>query len=222
MAGQLPCNTETPMQSICGAKTRSGRPCKSKAMPNGRCRMHGGKIPRGSALPQTKHGRYSKDLPTRLGERFEAALADTELVQLGREIALVDSRLGELLEQITQDSTGAIFSALQKAWTKFVRASNPADKEQAFSDIGMLIEQGSGDWLKWQEVYGVLEQRRKLVESEAKRQVQLQQTLTATQAMNLLAAVTDTVRRHVRDADALKAISADIAGLVSAGTVARA
>ena len=26
----------------CGARTRSGRPCRSPAMPNGRCRMHGG------------------------------------------------------------------------------------------------------------------------------------------------------------------------------------
>lgn len=26
----------------CGAKTRSGTPCAQKAMPNGRCRMHGG------------------------------------------------------------------------------------------------------------------------------------------------------------------------------------
>src|SRR3954466_1529332 len=29
----------------CGAKTRSGRPCHSPAMPNGRCRMHGGASP---------------------------------------------------------------------------------------------------------------------------------------------------------------------------------
>ena len=27
----------------CGAKTRDGDPCKNWAMPNGRCRMHGGK-----------------------------------------------------------------------------------------------------------------------------------------------------------------------------------
>jgi hypothetical protein len=26
----------------CGAKTRRGTPCQSPAMPNGRCRMHGG------------------------------------------------------------------------------------------------------------------------------------------------------------------------------------
>jgi hypothetical protein len=28
---------------ICGAKTRSGKPCTQRAMANGRCRMHGGK-----------------------------------------------------------------------------------------------------------------------------------------------------------------------------------
>ena len=33
----------------CGAKTRSGWPCKSAAMSNGRCRMHGG----GSTGPRT-------------------------------------------------------------------------------------------------------------------------------------------------------------------------
>jgi hypothetical protein len=31
----------------CGAKTRSGKPCHSPAMPNGRCRMHGGGRHRG-------------------------------------------------------------------------------------------------------------------------------------------------------------------------------
>jgi hypothetical protein len=29
----------------CGARTRSRSPCQSPAMPNGRCRMHGGKSP---------------------------------------------------------------------------------------------------------------------------------------------------------------------------------
>jgi hypothetical protein len=34
----------------CGAKTRKGSPCQSPAMPNGRCRVHGGPSP-GSAYP---------------------------------------------------------------------------------------------------------------------------------------------------------------------------
>ncbi len=30
---------------LCGAKTRAGHPCRASAMPNGRCRMHGGSSP---------------------------------------------------------------------------------------------------------------------------------------------------------------------------------
>lgn len=36
----------------CGAKTRRGTACQSPAMPNGRCRMHGG----ASTGPRTKEG----------------------------------------------------------------------------------------------------------------------------------------------------------------------
>jgi hypothetical protein len=52
----------------CGAKTRAGTPCRTAAMPNGRCRMHGGPStgPRTEAgkaairASRTKHGRYSQ------------------------------------------------------------------------------------------------------------------------------------------------------------------
>jgi hypothetical protein len=51
----------------CGARTRSGVPCKGPAMKNGRCRFHGGpstgpRTPEGlerSRKARWKHGRYS-------------------------------------------------------------------------------------------------------------------------------------------------------------------
>lgn len=53
----------------CGAKTRSGKPCRNGAMANGRCRMHGGKST--GAPPEKmrknknsmKHGLFAKYLP---------------------------------------------------------------------------------------------------------------------------------------------------------------
>ncbi|HME23426.1 MAG TPA: HGGxSTG domain-containing protein [Acetobacteraceae bacterium] len=53
----------------CGARTRRGDPCRSAAMPNGRCRMHGGKStgPRTAEglermrRAKTKHGSYSAE-----------------------------------------------------------------------------------------------------------------------------------------------------------------
>jgi hypothetical protein len=60
---------EQPMQSKlpmhlgprCGARTRSGNPCQSPAMPNGRCRLHGGPSPGAPAGNRNafRHGRYS-------------------------------------------------------------------------------------------------------------------------------------------------------------------
>jgi hypothetical protein len=43
----------------CGAKTRSNGVCKGQAMPNGRCRLHGGKTPE-TNQNAIKHGFYSK------------------------------------------------------------------------------------------------------------------------------------------------------------------
>ena len=61
----------------CRARTRAGRPCQSPGMPNGRCRMHGGKAPgapKGNSHAY-KHGRYGAQA---VAERraFAALLSD--------------------------------------------------------------------------------------------------------------------------------------------------
>jgi uncharacterized protein YjcR len=54
----------------CGAKTRSGKPCQSPAMANGRCRMHGGPspgAPKGNRNAY-EHGRYTAEAIARRGQ----------------------------------------------------------------------------------------------------------------------------------------------------------
>ena len=54
----------------CGARTRACTPCKGPAMPNGRCRMHGGastgpRTPEGLrriVKARTVHGRYGAEM----------------------------------------------------------------------------------------------------------------------------------------------------------------
>jgi hypothetical protein len=73
----------------CGAKTRAGSPCRSPAMHNGRCRMHGGastgpRTPEGLARSRRanwKHGRYSEEaraLRRTLQEQAELARWEAE------------------------------------------------------------------------------------------------------------------------------------------------
>ena len=69
----------------CGARTRRGTPCRSPAMANGRCRMHGGKssgAPRGNnnAL---KYGRYTA---TAIAERRELAALIRSMRKLVAEV----------------------------------------------------------------------------------------------------------------------------------------
>ena len=47
----------------CGARTRNGSPCRSAAMPNGRCRMHGGTSPGAPKGNRNafKHGHYTAE-----------------------------------------------------------------------------------------------------------------------------------------------------------------
>jgi hypothetical protein len=69
------------MAARCGAKNRRGAPCRCPAMPNGRCRLHGGlstgpKTPAGvERIRQAvmKHGRYSKQALTE-GEEYRKLL----------------------------------------------------------------------------------------------------------------------------------------------------
>jgi hypothetical protein len=67
--GNNPMQSSLPMHLSrrCGARTRSGRPCRSPAMPNGRCRMHGGLspgAPKGNSNAR-KHGRCAADVVAR-------------------------------------------------------------------------------------------------------------------------------------------------------------
>ena len=72
----------------CGARSkRTGKPCNAPAMPNGRCRMHGGmstgpRTPEGLARSRKanwKHGRYSAEA---IADRRKAAAAVRLLRQL--------------------------------------------------------------------------------------------------------------------------------------------
>lgn len=204
--------------AICGATTRSGKPCQARPMANGRCRMHGGKSLAGPASPAFKTGRYSKYLPARLTERYAEAVNDPELLALREDVALIDARLADLLRRVDSGESGQLWKDVRQAYQSFIKARRRGDDEAAaaaFDELGELIERGASDHAAWSEIAALLEQRRRLVESERRRLVEMQQVITAEQAMVLIAAVVDVVRKHVSDRHILSAISRDIGALTA-------
>ena len=182
-------------------------------MTNGRCRMHGGKTPGGVASPSFKTGRYSKYLPSRLTERYQAALDDRELLVLRDEIALVDARISDLLQRAETGDSAEFWEDLQKTIDACDKV--PIDPMPAVRE---LVQHASEHYSTWSSVQIALEQRRRLVESERKRLVEAQQIITVEQAMALLAAVVEVIRGHVTDRETLAAISQAVRQLMAANT----
>lgn len=204
----------------CTAKSkRSGVQCRKAATPGStKCHMHGGKSLGGMASPTFKTGRHSKFLPERLAGKYQEALADPRLLELRSEIALVDTRLAELLGHLDSGESADRWQAVHDAYADLQDATARADKDafkQAMAAMGEALADGAADHDIWVEIVGLTEQRRKLVESERKRLVEMHQMITSERAMILLAAVTDTIRKHVQDRETLSLISHEIRQLAT-------
>lgn len=206
----------------CTGHNRNGEQCKHAAINNTtKCRFHGGASLVGIAHPNFKTGRYSKHLPTRLAARYAEALADPELMGLRDEIALTQTRQTELLDRLDSGLSLERWHAAQMAYNDLLVAMGQKDGAGlqramvALEDaLGLRV---TNDTAVWQQLTELGEHRRRLVESEHKRLVAMQQMITTEQAMTLLARLTESVKRHVSDPSILAAIATELRGIINAG-----
>jgi hypothetical protein len=202
----------------CGARTKhDGTPCeRSPVRGRTRCRLHGGKSLVGIACSQYRSGRYSTYLPERLRARYEQAEGDAELLSLKSEVALTDARLIDLLARVDTGESGQLWAHLKKAHEEFkvYRLARDVPKMNvALAKIEALLDNAVQDHTAWGEIGTLIEQRRKLTESEAKRLITLQQMLTTEEAMALAYRLVDIVTRHVTDKHVLRDIVVEIRAL---------
>ncbi len=205
--------------SQCTAQSkRTGNRCRDHAM-KGRttCYHHGGSTPRGFALPQTKTGRHSKDLPTRLAGRYTASRNDPDLLNLSEEIALTDAFIEDARRGLDHGESGRLFTELKAAWDALTAAQRAKDSDgvsQAIGEIGTLIRHGVAAYAARNEAADLIERRRKLVDSEGKRRVAMQDTITSEKAMLLISSLVAAVNRHVDDRAIRIAIAADFGAII--------
>lgn len=216
-------------QPICGAKLRGpnkyGEAVCTKQPVEGtaRCRMHGGESPRGLASPHYKHGqrsKYAKVLGGQLLEHYEQALSNKDLLSLSNELALLDARIMEVLGTVDAGANARLWVQLQTATENFEAAREASDAQRVayyMNSMIRLINRGVSESSKWMEVVGLIEQRRKLAESERRLRETMQNFATAEQMMLMVQQISVLVKDNVTDPDALRAISEGLIRLVGAG-----
>lgn len=198
----------------CGAKTRGGSPCKNAAMPNGRCRMHGGRSLRGVSHPRFSHGRYSRDVIAGLTSRYREALTDRKRFDLTEDIALLDTHLAQTLQEgeslqgwkDARDAWKAVDDALLGGDARMLK--------RAHRELGDILKGGLFDYAHRAEVRTALESRKRLVEAEHKHRIDKRFALTYEEAMTQIAEMVDIIRKRVKDRDLLRAITDDIDRIV--------
>ncbi len=206
----------------CGAKLRLSDParyCRRRPLKGRkRCRLHGGRTPRGMGSPHYAGRGYSQDLPTRLLDRWEEALDDPNLTSMRSELALLDSRLGEVLGSITEDTTATRLEAATSAVHRLrYLADRPdlQDRESTLetitSDLEAALAMEQDERAAWKEVYVLIDRRRRTATVETKREDLEEHTLRHAQALYFFQRLLLAIQEEVEDPK-LKAAIADRLG----------
>lgn len=189
-----------------------------------RCRIHGGVPQIGVSNPNFRHGgrsRYSSVLTgTNLG-RFEDALSDPAHIEMREQLALLDMMLIDALERAQLGRTGELWEELTNQAHRFKIAQRRDDQSgaaDALNAIFEVVENGAQAHRAMVEAANLIERQRKVKDSERKRIVDEQQSISATRALTFASTVFEIVRKHItgnpHERELLTGISRELAGLV--------
>ncbi len=201
---------------LCGATTRRATACKNPAMENGRCRMHGGLTPKGTDLPQFEHGRYSTSLPDRLVGRYKKALADEERHDLRDEIALAEAKVDDLLSGMIHGESDRLWLRLRDLEAR-MRAAPQDRRAPIMAQLLDVVRRGGDEAQAWQDVDQWVYRKQRAVETDVRVAQVKQEMVSAEEVMALVAAILDSIRRHVEDQGTRSALARDIRALGTQG-----
>jgi hypothetical protein len=205
--------------SQCKATSKqTGQQCKRLAMKGKEvCDRHGGKSLTGIASPALRTGRHSKYLPQRMMEAYQTARQDGELLDLSEEIALMDARLSDLMSRVDSGESGHLWTKARQAFKDFEAARIAKDSGamgEALTALQQALNRGVSDYAVWEQIQGLMEQRRKLVETERKRRIDMHTMMRDDEAMLLVHYLLTSVTTHVKDRATLAAIQNDLTAVL--------
>ena len=217
--------SEGPIAGRCGAKLKQkpGQFCPNYPV-NGstRCRLHGGKSLKGIAHPNWKGGKNPERLvdvlPERLKEAGTRAARDPTLGSLRGQMAVLEARLVELLDNIDTEASGKIWEFLGEALNDRERCVIKSDNwYQADRKIQQLIREGMVHQMTWQEIRETADLTRKLSDSEHRRLVALRAMIPADRALAAIDSLLTAVREVVDEQDKLDYIARRAAIIMTSG-----
>lgn len=192
----------------CGAENRVHHPCSQHPRPRtGRCNNHGEKALVGPESGRWTNGDRSKMRAIFSGdalEHYEAALRDDRYLELRDDLAALDTLWVEALRAAKVGGGGALWEELQDAARRFREAEPTKDATsagRALKRMMEIIDEGVNRYAAQIHALDIQERKRKTSETERKRIVDQERTVTQVQAMSLVAGMIALMREAVAGED---------------------
>lgn len=201
----------------CNAKSkRTGNPCRNVAVSGStKCRMHGGKTPRGIASPHFKTGANSKFayLPGNYFARIEKVAGD-QIENLEQSIEIQKVLESKYLEKLNSTESTEAWKRLHQAVREYDEATHEAkdaaDKAarqaQAFGMIRFIVKEGLSETFLHRDIQAIHETQRKISETISKMRKEQQDIYTREQWIELMVTLAGVLRETIKDRSVLSAI----------------
>lgn len=189
-----------------------GRQCGKRTVGGTKkCYSHGGanafKKLRGSANPNYSHGRYSSSVAsnTELAEAYEIALKQKGLLNLSPNIAMTDAQLALLYEDSFSANKELVYLSqkIYDLWVelKIIIPRNEPQVIEGVIEFNVAIGQ-LAKLLKDQKNFNqredeLTERRRRLTETETRRQVSTAETVLKAEAIGIFASIGNLFREMI-------------------------
>jgi hypothetical protein len=208
------------MSSICGAKTRSGTPCKKAPMKNGRCALHGGKSLAGMAHPNYQGKGFSNYLPERLVRIYEDVQADDEANILNRNIRLRETFIREKLAMIDNVPDSAeTWKQLRAAIDELNKAYRNTDEGKvygAIAKIERIVDERELYYQAVDEIQDALGEQRKDKQAISAIEFRGENAITAKELMVFMGAMLNAINNIVSNKQEIIQIHSAIDDLFTA------
>lgn len=198
-----------------------GVPCGNRALPGTTvCKKHGGEgalAMTGVGNHQFKHGRYSKKLPKRLLANYEVTQTDAELLAMSDEIRLIDVLIAETLEEIDSGYDEKMWQKMSDHYDKFREALVGGDargKATATERMRMTIERGLSQSQARSRLRELIQDRRRIVESEQKRLIAMRTMISSEDAIKMMIQISGIIKSRVRDKEDRNSVLAAINSMI--------
>ena len=199
---------------FCNARKKSGGYCSKVAgygtdhLGYGRCKFHGGSSLSGPNHPNWVHGKYAESLPHNILKHYDKLLQDGKLTELTEDLALVTAMIKESFEDLAQNhqATNEYFKTMGKVILDIRMLMEemgpdliPANLYVALETFVEVFDAARSAHIKMMEILTMIEQKRKLSESEQKRMMNFHTLFSAEDVMKLMARVLAIIKEEVKD-----------------------